>query len=399
MTARRARSCEERRSVVVSQHVTPSHPTPAERYARSALAPGTVLKYTQRLKVWRDWLDAHEVEPFEERDRAADWLAELADEGRSWTWIRQALNALRWEWGRRGWNDALPPSAAAVVKGIKRKLRGLEAPTPPFEIAAWRKACRRLAASDTLRDARDRVIAVFGFLAALRVSDLVGLRAEDVSEVADPSGRRRGLQLILRTLKGRPGDAVTVILPEGHDLATSPIDAWRRYRAFPGVGDHEAALPGSRGSSVHPAPLTTRALPKIARRLARLGGQDPRGISAHSLRAGLAHALAARGASVAEVLVLVLALGRGGVRGLPPGRGPLAFGRRRGGLPSHGGGVGSGRAAPAPRLLSRSGARLPASPRTAPTAPRGRAGSRGARRGSDGRGSAARARSRRSGCP
>jgi integrase len=254
------------------------------------------------LAVWRAWVEAQGVNPADERERAADWLAELADEGRSWAWIAQAHNALRWEWAQRGWADTLTARGRAVVAGIARQTRAREVPTTPLQLDAWRRACGKLAAlaeAGSLRDARDRVIAVLGFLGALRVSDICGLRAEDVAEVVAPGGRKVGLQLVLRHCKGRPGEVVTVVLPEGHDTATSPVAAWRALRAL--APDHEWAVPASRANVLKEGPISVRTVPLLARRIARLGGQDVRGVSAHSLRAGLAQALAARGASVAEI--------------------------------------------------------------------------------------------------
>lgn len=274
-------------------------PTRAQRWASERFRPSTWRTYRSRAEAFRLWCGSRHRSALDER-ALADWLAELADAGRSSVWIDQCVSAVLAWWSDRGGPVHLGPALGTVI-GIRRRLRAVEAvdPTPPLEVEVWSRAAAALCECSGLTDTRDRALLVIGFLLAARAGELTGLRARDVRPVHDEEGRR-GLEVTIRESK-RAAGPVTIVLPAGAERATCPIDAWERLRAL--VGSHPAALPGTYYEVLQPHAVPVRTISRVVRRCAVLGGREggDSGITAHSLRAGLARALAARGATLAEI--------------------------------------------------------------------------------------------------
>src|SRR5471030_2819744 len=76
------------------------------------------------------------------------------------------------------------------------------------------------------RGRRDRALLLFGFVGALRRSELVALRVEDVAIVAG------GLRLrIMRGKTDQAGQGAEVGLPRGRHVETCPVRAFEAWQA------------------------------------------------------------------------------------------------------------------------------------------------------------------------
>lgn len=277
----------------------PEGTTPAGVWAARRFSRHTWKAYRARVHAFWAWCAAHERSGLDER-ALGDWIAFEADRGRSAVWISQAASGVLAWWSDRG-GPVTFGAATATIEGVRRTLRAetRHEPTEPLELEVWARACAALRESHTLTDTRDRALLVLGFLLAARAGELSELRAVDVREVRDDVGRG-GLEVVVRHGKRSLGP-VAVVLPAGREVATCPVDAWRRLRAL--VRDHPYALPGTHYEVIQAHGVSIRTIPRVVARCGELGGHagGGRGLSAHSLRAGLAHAMVARGASVAEV--------------------------------------------------------------------------------------------------
>jgi integrase len=121
------------------------------------------------------------------------------------------------------------------------------------------------------RGRRDRALPLFGFVGALRRTELVALRAEDVAIVAD------GLRLRIRRGKTRQGRGLRLALPRGRHVEPCSVRASEAWQAVA----RRMAGPLFRKS----APGTDRPL-ILAHRVAMAGI-----VSAHALRVGLHRSL------------------------------------------------------------------------------------------------------------
>jgi integrase len=127
---------------------------------------------------------------------------------------------------------------------------------------------------------RDRALLLFGFAGALRRSEFVALRVEDVAEVAG------GLRLrILRGKTDQTGQGAEIGLPRGRHVETGPE---RAFHAWQAVAKRRAG-PLFRRISTGEAALHPDAVRRILAHRVAMAGVTIFGfeqLSAHSLRGG-----------------------------------------------------------------------------------------------------------------
>jgi integrase len=134
------------------------------------------------------------------------------------------------------------------------------------------------------RGRRDRTLLLFGFAGALRRSELVALRVEDVAIVA------AGLRLrIVRGKTDQEGQGAEIGLPRGRHAETCPVRAFAAWQAVAKRKAGPLFRKISTGGGIGDRPLHPDAVRRIlAHRVAmaglRIDGFDR--LSAHALRVG-----------------------------------------------------------------------------------------------------------------
>ena len=146
------------------------------------------------------------------------------------------------------------------------------------------------AASDTghlrssARGRRDRALLLFGFVGALRRSELVALRVEDVAVVAG------GLRLrILRGKTDQAGQGAEIGLPRGRHVETCPMRALEAWQAVARRKAGPLFRKISTGDGIGEAALHPDAIRRILAHRVRMAGLTVDGferLSAHALRVG-----------------------------------------------------------------------------------------------------------------
>ncbi len=192
-----------------------------------------------------------------------------------------------------------PTKAAAVVSvwsGIKR-VHGTaqqgKAPTLIDDIRAMAAA----ADASTLLGRRDRALLLVGFAGGFRRSELVGLNVEDVAS------RGAGMVLTLRRSKtDQEGAGRPVGIPLGSREETCPVRALAAWTEAAAITAGPLFRPVTRHGKVLPERLSDKAVALVVKRLAKAAGRDPALFAGHSLRAGLATAAAAGGASERKIM-------------------------------------------------------------------------------------------------
>lgn len=177
-----------------------------------------------------------------------------------------------------------------ITQGIRRVLGVAQHAATPAGIGEVRRMVAHLPQSPL--GARDAALLLVGLASAMRASELVGVRVEDIAE------RDAGLVITVRRSKtDQEGAGREVAIPYGRDPQTCPVAALRRWLARAEISDGPVFRPVTRHGGVGSAALSTRSVSTIVRRSASAAGLDPAGFSAHSLRAGFATTAAANGAS------------------------------------------------------------------------------------------------------
>ncbi|WP_165356834.1 site-specific integrase [Nocardioides zhouii] len=150
---------------------------------------------------------------------------------------------------------------------------------------------------DTTAGSRDRAILLVGFAGALRRSELVALRVDDVE------WRDEGAVLHIRRSKAdQEAAGREVALPRGKDEQSCPVDALRSWLAEGDISRGQLFRSVDRHGNVGEQ-LSDRAIVLVIRRAATAAGLDPDKYSGHSLRAGFATTAAAHGASERRIAV------------------------------------------------------------------------------------------------
>jgi integrase len=275
-------------------------------YLASAQAENTRKSYARDMRAWAAWCAGRSLPGTLPADplTVAAWLATMADEGRSTSYIARRLAAL---------NDAhrsaghLPPGDS---EGVRRTMAGIRrtaarAGHRPRRARAVDTATVRALVEDlpaTLGGTRDRCLILVGYALGLRASDLCALRIEDLT----PAGHG-GLDVLVRFSKtDQDGAGETLALAEGVREVTCPVRAvraWLDSLAGQGVtsGPLFRSVGKGRTARLGTTALTTRSVDLVLERAAGRAGVSTAGLSPHSLRRGFATTAYAQGVSEKEI--------------------------------------------------------------------------------------------------
>ena len=175
---------------------------------------------------------------------------------------------------------------------VKRTLAGIrrEKGTAPHQKTALsvEDLRRMMAPQDTsLLDRRDRALILLGFAAALRRSELVGLRCDDLRI------EEKGLVLTLRRSKtNQEGRLETIAVAYGSDAGTCPVRALRAWIAVAGRVEGPLFVGLTPQGGLREAALGDRMVAHVVKRRCKAVGIDPEKVAGHSLRRGFATAAA-----------------------------------------------------------------------------------------------------------
>jgi site-specific recombinase XerD len=223
------------------------------------------------------------------------YLSHLADIGKKASTISRRCAAIAYRHRCAG-IDPLPTASEgvrAVLRGIRRSIGTAvtrKAPATHDVVGRMMDSC-----GDRLIDHRDRALVCLGFAAALRRSELVALKVEDLEAVAD------GYRLHIRRSKtDQTGEGQSVAVPRGYHLR--PVEMVERWLEASGITTGYIFRGVLQGGRLMPTPLTpecaSRAIKKMAARL----DLDPKQYAGHSLRSGFLTSAAESGATVFKMM-------------------------------------------------------------------------------------------------
>lgn len=265
----------------------------AAEFAAGASAPATRRAYASDWMDWERWCAVMNVSPLPASPVVLG--AYLADRAAclSVATIVRRLSAIATAHRQAGHHlDVRHPAVKDVMKGIRRT-RGTAArqARPATTVMVQRMAAT---CDASLLGLRDRALLLLGFASALRRSELVALEETDL-EFAD-----HGVKLLVRRSKGDQEASGQVVGVLATGTATCPVSALRAWLDAAGIVSGRVFRSIDRHGHVRSS-MTGEAVALIVQRRAALAGLDPAGLTAHSLRAGLATAAAAAGVAEADI--------------------------------------------------------------------------------------------------
>jgi site-specific recombinase XerD len=231
---------------------------------------------------WRDWAawcqrTGNRALPAEPRS-IRDYLVDLAA-GKKISTLRRRIAAIA-----RVHKQAGQPFQAddPVIENALRRLAREKGSAPegrePLMTDELVRMVKRL--PDGLRGSRDRAILLLGFAAAVRRSELVDFKVNDIA------WRRDGVSLTIRRSKGdQEGLGQVVDVLYGRREATCPVRALKRWLELSQICDgpiFRAIVKGAAG----PTALSPKMVAHLVKQAARRAGIDPTRLAAHSLRSG-----------------------------------------------------------------------------------------------------------------
>jgi len=255
----------------------------AQALAKKATAPATLRAYKADWAHFAAWCEAHGFVPVPAAPATVGaYLASLAL-SHAPTTIRRRLSAL----GKMHRFNDLPwnPAHRAIQGPLQGVLRTHGRPVRKAAALTLKMLRQILATCDqSARGRRDRALLLFGFVGALRRSELVALRVEDVAVVAG------GLRLRIRRGKtDQAGQGAEIGLPRGRFIESCPVRAFAAWQAVAKRKAGPLFRKISTGDGIGDTALHPDAIRRILAHRVAMAGLTVEGferLSAHALRVG-----------------------------------------------------------------------------------------------------------------
>jgi site-specific recombinase XerD len=280
--------------------------TSAAGYAAEDKAAGTRRAYRSDWRHFEAWAAEVKIDFLPASPPAvAAYLAHLADSGLKASTISRRLAAIAYAHKLKGLDS--PTTAEGVrqvLRGIRRSIGTAQVQKAP----ATDRAIGAMVAAIPLGGIvglRDKALLLLGFAAALRRSELVDLKVNDLE--VTPEGL---LVHIRRSKTDQEGQGATVAVPRGGRLKpVEAVEAWlavltpvNRAAEPANPANHPLFRPIDRHGRIGAAALTDRSVADIVKRHAAAAGLDPKIFSGHSLRAGFVTSALEHGADLFKVM-------------------------------------------------------------------------------------------------
>jgi len=270
----------------------------ARAYAAASKAPNTIRAYRSDLRDFVEWCQEESLRALPAVPATiALYLTALAQAGARASTLQRRVSALSQAHQLAGHTPS--PTADPLVRATMAGIRRAHGTAPAQKTALLTAELRALLAAtdpDGLAGARDRALLLLGFAGGFRRSELVSLTV-DLEETAD------GLRVQLRRGKtDQEGQGREVGIPRGRHPSTCPVRAVQEWRATAGISAGPLFRGVDRHGLVARTRLSDRGVARIVQRAAGRAGLDPALYAGHSLRAGLATAAAAGGASERAIM-------------------------------------------------------------------------------------------------
>lgn len=264
----------------------------AERYLRRQHAGSTRRAYATDWQRFTAWCEPRGLAVLPaSAETVALFLSAEAEVGRRPATLARRAAAIRLAHRVEGFE---PPTNSELIKATLRGIRRTHGTAPHQKAPALAEQIRQMAAladPETLAGRRDRALLLLGFAGALRRSELVALRVDDLEETV------RGLRLTVRQSKTDQegvGEVVPVI--RGGDYC--PVEAVKAWREAACIDSGPLFRRVRRGDRVGTAALTPYTVALLVKKYAARAGFDPTAFAGHSLRAGFLTSAAMNRASL-----------------------------------------------------------------------------------------------------
>ena len=195
-------------------------------------------------------------------------------------------------------SPVLDPHIRLLMQGIRRTVGVKQRQVKAIEVTELLEMVAIAAKQRPIKAARDQALLLLGWAGAMRRSELVALKWEDIAELDG------GITVQIRRSKvDQEGEGFIKFIPYAHGQRC-PVLALRYFQnltghkfgwIFRGINRHE---------QVAETPLSNHAVSLIIKALIRRTGRDPAEYSGHSLRSGFLTAGAVAGLPTYQLMAV-----------------------------------------------------------------------------------------------
>jgi integrase len=253
----------------------------AREHASAAVSENTRKAYARQWRDFKDWCAAKGVEPMPARPEVVVlYVTMLSERPMKVASIAQAVAAISKAHELRNFPSPRENSAVRMVlKGIRRSLGTHQHQARPIVAEQMRRLLGAL--GDRLIDKRDAALLLLGIYSGCRGSELVAVDMADVQPV------RGGLEILIRRSKtDQEARGRKVAIPASADTHVCACTALRVWVKAAGITQGPVFREVNRHGQAAATRLGVGAVAEIVKRTCAKAGVDPKGFSAHSLRAG-----------------------------------------------------------------------------------------------------------------
>ena len=264
----------------------------AASFAKSDRAGATLRAYAADFDDFRAWCASVDAEPLPAAPAIiAAYLSTLTTRGLKASTIKRRLAAIRSAHLRAGRDN---PTAHELVKaahkGIRRSIGTRVEQKAPATAKVIGSILKRVDLG-SLAGVRDRALLLVGFAGALRRSELVALRVEDVRR--EPGGI---IVTIGKSKTDQEGAGQEIAIPSGSKLR--PVDALFAWIGAAGITSGPIFRAVDQVGRVGAEALTPQTVRLLVRKYAAAAKLNPDEFAGHSLRAGFVTSALESGADV-----------------------------------------------------------------------------------------------------
>lgn len=167
-----------------------------------------------------------------------------------------------------------------TMQGVRRTLGTRQRRVKPVVKDDLLEMLLLLGQQKPVKAARDQALLLVGWGAALRRSELVALRCEDITD------HSTGIEILLRRSKtDQEGAGRTCFIPHANG-DRCPVKALKQYQELTGIHTGWLFRSVDRHDNIGETPLSAQSVALIVKEAVRRVGGDPTTVSGHSLRAG-----------------------------------------------------------------------------------------------------------------
>jgi len=272
--------------------------TRLKTYSEAALSLNTRQAYWADFGRFTMWANENGVDNIPASpETLCRWIDHLVSEKKRITTIRRSVAVIRAAHRLEDRPDPCTKLVKHVLLGVARTIGSPTRQAEPLTLPKLRQVISII--PNDLRGVRNRALVLLGWFAALRRSELVAVRLEDLEHCHE------GIILTVRRSKtdqeGR-GRRIAIPVVDDSDLnAVAAVNEWiissdiKTGFLFRSIGKSDAETPtqGNFFEKTKPRALTPRSVALIVQRLAKLAGLPWQKYSGHSLRSGFATTCAA----------------------------------------------------------------------------------------------------------